>query len=381
MGNSVSITHLAKQKTKQNKASNRFQDLWDRAEQAREDNRQLEESLEALVIQVRSEISPHEQKLGLAMRQQVFKLITFSSRKSLAQWQRAMLDEWITESMSTLHDLGLVDGELIDHLARADAKLLNITIDEDSDVLAVDQLRAAVDEQSFEPSDSEQDLFDEDFEYDDDEEEFDLEAWIEEQIQAAGLNQEDGSHRQGAADDNKKNSDKNDASKLEDSKALFKTLFRRAARALHPDKVTDPKEMEVRQSLMTKLLEARRNQDLMTVFELYSEYVDSDVEFSEQDLAELEEVLHRFIEIQSEKQFELITKSPMHNMAFDLFYAKSPATTNRKIKQYIKEIDSKIADLETFTSSVKSLKSLKPYLEERHDSLFDFFSMDVPGRR
>jgi len=375
MGNSVSTTHLTAQKTKKYSASNRFQDLWARAEKAREDNHQLEESLDALVVQVLSEIAPYEQKLGLAMRQQVFKLITFSSRKSLLQWQRAMLDEWITESMSTLHDLGLVDSELIDHLARADAKLFNITIDENSDVLAVDQLRAAVDEQSIEQSDPDHDVFDEDLERGDDQEEFDFQTWCEEQLKAEGLSHEDDSNWQGAADDN----DKNDESKLEESKALFKTLFRRAARALHPDKVTDLKEKEARQSLMTQLLEARRNQDLMTVFELYSEYVDSSVDFSEQDLAELEEVLHRFIEMQSEKRFELITKSPMHNMAFDLFYAKSQATTNRKIKKYLKDIDSKVADMEMFTDTVKSLKSLKPYLEARHDSLFDYFSIDTPG--
>ena len=70
-----------------------FQKLWDEAERIKNVNRALEESLDQLVQQIRSEVGPIEMKLGLAMRTQIDKLIVFAGRKSLSQWQLHVLDE------------------------------------------------------------------------------------------------------------------------------------------------------------------------------------------------------------------------------------------------------------------------------------------------
>jgi len=350
-------------------AGNRFQQLWNEAENAREANRLLEESLEALVQRVQSEVSPYEQKLGLALRRQLFKLITFSSRKSLLQWQRAILDDWIAESINTLAHLGLVDNELRDHLAGVQAQSLNIGIDENSDISVADQLADALDEQFAQAIGSGHAEFedepDDGFDYDSDEEAFEFEAWFAEQMREADFGLEDDNQEQ---DDE----DKSHASKLHESNTLFKTWFHRAARAIHPDKVTDPKEKDERQVLMTQLLEARRNQDVMSMLSLYREYVEFDVDFSEQDLAELEAVLRRFIELQEQKESDLILQSPLHQMVYENFYNKNAATVKRKIKRYLRDLHSQALDLDQFSESVKSLKALKPYLEDRYDQMHDF---------
>lgn len=331
----------------------RFQQLWREAEEARESNRLFEESLDALVVQVRNEIGPHEIEFGLALRRQLFKLISFSSRKSLLQWQRGILEEWIAESMSTLTHFGLVDDELLDHLAGVQAQALNIAIDENSEISVADQLADVLDGLARE--------FDDDFDLEPDDE-LCLPGWVDEESQASTA--AEGGECDAAE------------SRLQEHETLFKKLFHRTARALHPDKVADQKEQQVRQVLMARLLEARRNQDLMSVFDLYREYVDSDVDFSEQDCAELERILLRFSELQNQRRAELITQSHTHQIAYELFYSTNKATTNRKIRRHLKEIQGRIKELDNFSDSVGSLKALKPYLEARYDEMYDFFSVE-----
>lgn len=69
-------------------------------------------------------------------------------------------------------------------------------------------------------------------------------------------------------------------------------LFRRLANKLHPDKETDPARKVEKQQLMIKLLEARKNEDVMSMLILYSEQVKGvDLMVAEQDMKEVCELL------------------------------------------------------------------------------------------
>jgi hypothetical protein len=56
----------------------------------------------------------------------------------------------------------------------------------------------------------------------------------------------------------------------------LRQLFRRAAQALHPDREQDPAQREHKEQLMTELLQARDNNDMMAVMTLYQQHVATD---------------------------------------------------------------------------------------------------------
>jgi len=292
----------------------------------------------------------------------------------VAQWQRDVLNEWILTTLDTLEDMGLVDVQLQYSLACLHASYLNIDIDPDSELSPTEQLEEgmrrrsqaacqAASEAAPSSMQSKDDGESIDGEYFDDlEDEIEFNRWIDEQL--AGFEDV-------VSEELHFGSDESDSKEVDPDKhlTLFKTLFHRIARALHPDKETDPEQRNVKQALMSQLLEARRKQDLMSVFDLYQAHVDQDADFSEQDLIELESVLARFITMEEERRVDLIMQSPTHHSVYERFYSKSAKTVTRKINRHIRDTRKMKDRVDTFSQSVTSLKKLKPYLEERYDKL------------
>jgi hypothetical protein len=68
---------------------------------------------------------------------------------------------------------------------------------------------------------------------------------------------------------------------------IFQRLFRSTAAKLHPDREPDPALRDVKQGLMSDLLKARKTGDVMTILELYQEYVDREQIFSKADEKQL----------------------------------------------------------------------------------------------
>ena len=343
--------------------NNRFQRLWEEAEDIKRENQQLEAALDKLVLQVRNDLGPIERELGLSVRRQVDKLIVFAGRKSLSQWQHHTLDEWINESTHLLHQMGLVDDDLNNSLAELQAKLCGIEIDNNSERSAAEQLVAGIEEQL---ADMDEDDVEAHYsgEFEDEE---DFMRWFEEDLEeenAEQFTEQDYQHRAALG---------SEQTAVKQPQTVFKTLFHRVARALHPDKETDPAKREIKQGLMAQLLDARRQHDLMRVFQLYHEHVGTDLDFVEQELRELEVVLVQYIDLETQRQHEITTKSHMHNIVFNEFYDNNPTKVKKAIERKIKEIEQRTKDVEHFSKAVTSLKKLKPYLEERYEKPPWFF--------
>ena len=349
--------------------NNRFQKLWEEAEDIKNRNQHLEAALDKLVLQVRNDVGPVERELGLSVRKQVDKLIVFAGRKSLSQWQHHTLDGWINESTHLLHQMGLVDNDLNNSLAKLQAKMCGIEIDNDSDLSAAEQFAAGIEEQL---ADTDEDVDDDVLYSDEPEDDEDFMRWFEERFEALEL-EEEYSEQFTEQDYQRSSAVGNEQAAVKQPQTVFKTLFHRVARALHPDKETDPAKREIKQGLMTQLLDARRQHDLMRVFQLYQEHVGADIDFVEQEIRELEEVLVQFIELETQRQHEITTKSHMHDVVFNEFYHDDPTRVKKAIARKIKEIEQRTKDVEHFRKAVTSLQKLKPYLEERYENQHWFF--------
>lgn len=367
--NSVALTILAGQV---DEPPTRFQELWNEAERIKRENVALEGTLDQLVQRIRNSVGPVEMDMGRAMRVQIDRLILFGQRQSLAQWQLHVLDDWIMSSMDSLQSMGLVDDELSDSMATLQAQTLGFEIDSDSELSASEQLAEYMEEQV---KDMDAQL-DEDGSTDELKDELkdeqDILKWYEEQFSDSEFEAMDSEYADGdsAPTDAAFDLGPTDTTKPQ---TVFKTLFHRVARALHPDKETDPQQREFKQALMTQLLEARRQRDLMQVFQLYQEHVDDTAAFDEQEFAELEKVLCQYIELESQRQIEITTKSQLHDIAYTQFYSDDPSEVDRAIAEKIEDIKQRKSEIEIFSENVTSLKTLRPYLEDRFEQLRQYF--------
>ncbi len=362
---SVALATLADQG---DEPPSRFQELWNEAERLKRENVELETELDQLVHRIKSSVGPIEMDMGRAMRVQIDKLIVFGGRQSLQQWQLHVLDEWIMSSMDSLQSMGLVDDELADSMAKLQAQTLGFEIDTNSDLTASEQLAVYMEAQV---KDMDAHLQEDDLATEE-EEDGDILKWYKQQFSESEFDDLDAEDtiRGDAESEETLESETNDVA---EPQAIFKTLFHRVARALHPDKEADPERREFKQALMAQLLEARRQRDLMLVFQLYKEHVDDTASFDEREFAELEKVLCQYIELESQRQLEITTKTHLHDIAYTQFYSDDPQEVNQAIEQKIKDIKKRQSEIEAFSKTVTSLKKLGPYLEARYERLRQYF--------
>ena len=95
--------------------------------------------------------------------------------------------------------------------------------------------------------------------------------------------------------------------------------------------------------------------------------MDNNATLSKADEKQLTDALKRqIIELECERE-EYSFESPLHRTAFDQFYHQSPRQTNQALKQHIQMLEAATSEVISQAHSIKTLKTLKPYLEERYE--------------
>jgi hypothetical protein len=341
---------------KQKKAS-RFQQLWTEAETLAKDNAELEKSLDALVTRIDTEVFSAERDMGETVRQMVYRQLEFANRKTLAKWQRSELNEWISENLSELTMLGLLDEPLKNAVAELQAFQMGIDLDPNSDLSASEQIDQYY---GLDESDDDDDDDDDD-EYMDDgyatEDELAEEEALAELLRKLHAEFDDSLVPPSVETDRKPVNDD-----------VFKRLFRQTAAALHPDRETDEARRKEKHVLMSHLLKARKERDLISIVKLHERHASATSSLSGDDEQALEEVLIDYLNQQQARMNDIIQKSPMHQMAFSEFYSNKPATVTRRIKAHLRKVNERRQAMSDFMSNVKTLKSLKAVLEVRYES-------------
>ncbi len=345
-------------------ATSRFQKLWAEAEVLAKENTELENQLDRLVGRIDKEVLSAEREMGTTVRLMVYRQLEFANRKSLLKWQREELDEWISDNLSELNMLGLLDEPLHNAVAELRAFQLGITLNPDSELSSAEQLDEYfskftegddwLDANETTDNSETMGLFDE--ESDEYNELADDEALAEllRKLQEEAAEQPEVESQTGV--------DK----QVVDS--AFKRLFRQTAAALHPDKELDDDRRQEKHVLMSQLLKARKERDLITIVKLHESHAAADSSLSGVDEEALEEVLVDYLNQQQSRMDSIIQKTPLHHMAYSEFYSDKPAAVTQKINAHLKKINERRRSLNDFLAEVKTLKSLKPILEARYES-------------
>lgn len=404
---------------KSRKKQSEFQTLWAKAEKLKRENVRFRDRLDAIMQRIEAEIRPVEIEAARQQIPLIKRLLTLGQRKSLLKWQRHELDDWIGEVLEPLKCTEHFE-EVLDDVCRYDAFRCGIELDETASKPLPDQLREQAgrqDQQAPEndglfdedasktswqnkvrdevekilnrtfgteppkpqkPDDHSSDFFQDEL-FDAEQQRYEeyhkarnaaREELLEEMLAEPTAFSDEEENIFGFGFDPAENISANETPAI--SNDVFKRLFRAAAGKLHPDRETDPDKRKQKQTLMAQLLTARKDGDVMTIVEFYQQYVDDDSNLSKADEKQLLDSLKLQISALHEAQEDYSRESPLHHMAFESFYHPSAKKTAQAFKHHIQYMKQLALVAISQSQEIRSLKTLKPYLEERYeDRRFD----------
>lgn len=286
------------------------------------------------------------------------KLIAFAGRKSLSDWHRIELDEWLRDLIE--RRISQVDREVAERLRseyrQAIARSMGISVDE-----LIERLEAASEdlEQEFADQDSagKIDPIDEGCQED-------LFGFDDIDPEPEAFDRGDDAHGPDWIIDE----DEADLGQTVMDGSWAKTLFRRAAQALHPDREPDPERRHVKQDRMRELLRARKQGDIMAMLTIYSDSVSgADIVLAEHEMSEICNVLEQQLEALQLEKHEYVYSHPLRHMAFELFFHSTKKGRNRRIQEWEQHLKQEVADLRALVPFLRNLTSLKSVLQDRRD--------------
>lgn len=164
-----------------------------------------------------------------------------------------------------------------------------------------------------------------------------------------------------------KNTDKEETQAAALSSATFQRLFRATAAKLHPDREPDPALRDEKQRLMATLLKARKRGDIVTVVDLYNTWVGEHNALSQSDEKALHEAMQQWVNTLEREEQEIISESPLHYHVYKQYHHSSATKVDRAVEQRIHALNRAVETNEMLGVTLTSLKSLKPWLEDRFE--------------
>lgn len=300
------------------------------------------------------------------------KLITFAGRKSLSDWYRRELDDWLRDLIE--RRISPVDCQAADRLRlgyrQAIARSMDLTVDELDEWCEAKS--AHIENEFAEPGRAEQG------------EDLDDDPWQEDLFGFEDVDPEpeafethsETDHPDGIDDEE----DEGNVGQAVMDGRWAKALFRRAAQALHRDREPDPERRQVKQQQMRELLSARKHGDIMAMLTFYSDSVNgADIVFAEQEMTEICDAFEDQLEALKLEKLGYIPSHPVRHMVFELFYHNTKKGRMRRIQDWQQSLRHEMADLQYLVTYLRNLNCLKSVLEDRRaersamltDVLFD----------
>jgi hypothetical protein len=342
-------------------AESEFDKAWNRVINQQKKNARLKDDVQAFARQVSATIEKQEIAYIQALCQACEHLLSFCNKKSLSLRDREALLDWVTDYLvsissnpfSTPADVaklrGAVEAQLFDP-QRADEPVIGKQRGESAKRAGKAPPMDDMFEDLFAEPDPE-DGFDE--AYDDPFEEALFEEF--EQQQRAG--------------------EKRQAAEGQALKELMKAssinkLFRKLARALHPDRERDESARKEKNRLMGELLHARQTNDIPRIFSLYAEHVGgSPLEELTGDLKGVTQLLQRQYEYLRAQKDAIIGEEPFSAAMYRRFYQKSEYKVQRALSAYVADLKEETREVHRLCKEVTTLARLKRYLAPRRNEI------------
>ena len=344
--------------------------------------------LDELVARVTPQIEPYELEKYHAIKEFTLKLIPFLSKKTLAEYMREELHEWIGKNMEKLAcnpfyekiDLTPVDNLLHEHIHKLHAneseKLLKRLAKQghSQEELAeaeelVNSLKNADSLEEFLEQTAKQ-FKDNGMDHDDlfDDELFDFDTDDPSSDGGSNTDNFDDDFFQNDFDDwleTEQAAQDAEISRLIKATSINK-LFRKIARALHPDLEQDEDKKLEKHDKMARLLEAREQKDIAYILQLYTDtFGQLPDDFPQKDFTKLTKVINVKIEQAKQDKDDILYSTPFHGLYHEWFSATTKQKEALNIQSFIKGVKQDRQMYEDQANDITSIAKLKAYLETR----------------
>ena len=352
----VTIQTTKTPKKKRHQVQARFDKLRERIEHQQRKNAKLSSELDELARWLETQRRELERDVLDESVRLARRLIKFFTRKSLSNWHREELVDWINEMVE---QVGAINAEAGSELHQEFVDAMGVFFEMDADEMEArfgeyiesEEAEFELDDDDFD-DDVQPDLFDE-FEDEDDPFAAGGPQWRYQEDDARAPGGDDGPQTQGA-----------DLT----SAGWLRSLFRRAAQALHPDRESDPEQRAHKQARMQDLLKARKDGDVLAIMELYAEASgESDMALAEEEMKQacslMEQKLRHLMREGNDLQFQ----SPLHTLIYNEFFRMSQKKREQKIKRWEREARAEAKRVARISNELKNLTVLKDHLRRRRE--------------
>ncbi|MFP9227662.1 hypothetical protein [Pectobacterium cacticida] len=375
------VTNKTKKKQQPITPQEKFQHFWATIEKYQRQLVKLQRDQEALYARFQQDVLPLEHQYIQSVYDKTERLLSFADKKSLSKKQREMLFEWIEEELSRLQSYPfnsqldmkpLADrfisvasqytpppsNEDIAQFREAlDAKFDFSSAFSDDEISEMirnpDKLQAALEQLSQEWHSRNQQDSAFNAEEDDDDDDWQESEYAE--------TDDEESKRAASTDCN-----------LLDTKHIT-LLYRRIAKALHPDREQDPAEKEKKHHLMTTLSQAKQENDIWTILTLYHQYVDASFAFDERTIPAINTLLENRVNALKNALADQKHDPSLPGMVWQEMGGATAKTREKKIAEHQQYLRESMANELAQTQSLRSLTVLKQYLAERYENDMDIF--------
>lgn len=368
-----------KKRNKAEKHEERFQKEWERVQNFKKKNQNLRKELDQLFEKTASEIRESEERRLQSLTFLTGKLISFVSKKSIPDYLRDELLGWIHQNIDIVEanpfvssidtrPIGEYLNEQIDLLQenereKAEKKLLKQGVTPEM----LEEIKQQAEEmaQQHEELEAEQeaeDALNEDI-FEDLFKEFEQQGGMDDLFES-----KEEAEAFWEAFNNAQSQFKSKDAELD--KLLKATpinaLFRKIARALHPDLETDEHQKRLKHDQMTQLVQAREEKDIPTIINMYINHVGELPEgLFAGNFEKMTELLKHQNEKLREEFHEILEENPVKAWLYDNFSSKNEQEFKRRVRKFNKE-NEEIADaVSALALDLTSIQRLRFHLDGR----------------
>lgn len=348
------VTVKKNQKKHQSPVQKRFEKLQKKLDRQKRLNQRFQIEMDELTNTFRQHTRETDQKQLDTLIALATKLIEFASRKSLSEWHRNELRDWTEELV--MQRIALMAPETAKRLHQKYEESIAHVVG-----LSVEEFQKQIREIFEDDKDDQDDIF----EYDE-------------------FSAEPSDHHDETYDETYNSDifgDSVPSTQVMDS-AWVKTLFRRTAQTLHPDREPDNEKRHHKQKQLSELLTARKENDLLTMIKIFSETFNGrEIQLAEKEMAAICEMLEDQLNDLEFEQHAYALSNPERHLAYELLYHSNKKKRQEAIELWKQNLEQETKQNKELVKSLKNLAILKDVLQERrsqHHEFVDWLFDDIP---
>ncbi|MCT8345360.1 hypothetical protein LG003_21570 [Photorhabdus kleinii] len=340
-----------------------FKTYWKSIEKYQLKIAKLQQQQDELFMRFQQEILPVEHQYMQSRYDKAARLLSFADKKSLGKNQRRELFVWIEEELAELctypFNENLDLNKLTDHFS-------NLHAFKEEEIPTPEQM-AEIRQTFGEYFDFNEEISDEEL-LDMMKNPEKMRATIEQHFQRESEHFYDEYDAEETTDFDPAEEDQKKLDSLFKSQEVSQ-MYRKIAKVLHPDREQDLDEKKKKNQLMVQLSQAKKDNDVWTIINMYHKYIDPTFSFNSRDISDINKLLKARIDILANELNQLKKSDSLPGMIWRTLGGETSKAIENNLHEHCKKLRQNIENEIQLRESLRSLTVLKSYLAERRDAL------------